>query len=209
MNESRATRGPNWGLLLLIPAAVIVAKGAMRRRAMWDAAWATDPGSAGHPSGHGHHGRFAAGRGQGISQPRSGCRRRSSGCSTRGTPVRMSPARRPMRRRRPTRRTPASPRPSESASLRPGGLDLRGQRQVTLEPGRHDPGELREQRLVHGREVEAGLALLPAAEARRERLVQVRRTRRPASGTGSRSACRAGSLRRSPTACPRGRGSRG
>ncbi len=63
MNDSRATRGPNWGLLLLIPAAVIVAKGAMRRRAMWEAAWASDPSSAGHPSGHGHHGRFAAGRG--------------------------------------------------------------------------------------------------------------------------------------------------
>ena len=60
MNENRASRGPNWGLLLLIPAAVIVAKGAMRRRAMWDAAWATDPGSAGHPYGHGHHGRFAS-----------------------------------------------------------------------------------------------------------------------------------------------------
>lgn len=65
MNDNRGTKGPNWGLLLLIPAAVIVAKGAMRRRAMWDAAWATDPGSAGHPFGHGQHGRFAAGHGPG------------------------------------------------------------------------------------------------------------------------------------------------
>ena len=28
-------------------------------------AWASDPGSAGHPDGHGHHGRFAMGRGPG------------------------------------------------------------------------------------------------------------------------------------------------
>jgi hypothetical protein len=66
MNENHATRGPNWGLLLLIPAAVIVAKGAMRRRAMWDAAWATEPGLAGH--GHGHRGPFASGRGP-TNQP--------------------------------------------------------------------------------------------------------------------------------------------
>ena len=65
MNDDRRTKGPNWGLLLLIPAAVIVAKGAMRRRAMWEATWATDPASTGRPYGHGHHGRFGAGRGPG------------------------------------------------------------------------------------------------------------------------------------------------
>ena len=59
MNANHATRVPNWGLLLLIPAAVIVAKGAMRRRAMWDAGWATEPGLAGH--GHSHRGPFASG----------------------------------------------------------------------------------------------------------------------------------------------------
>jgi hypothetical protein len=60
MNENRATRGPNWGLLLLIPAAVILAKGAMRRRAMWESAWA-EPGSVGH--GYGHRGPFGGGPG--------------------------------------------------------------------------------------------------------------------------------------------------
>jgi hypothetical protein len=55
MNDNRANRGPSWGLLLLIPAAVILAKRAMRRRAMWESAWET-PGSVSR--GHGHHGRF-------------------------------------------------------------------------------------------------------------------------------------------------------
>ena len=36
MNETRTRGGPNVGLLLLIPAAVIVAKAASHRRAMWD-----------------------------------------------------------------------------------------------------------------------------------------------------------------------------
>lgn len=62
MTENYAKRGPSWGLLLLIPAAMIVAKGAMRRRAMWDAAWAADPGDPGH--GHGHGGPFVTGRGR-------------------------------------------------------------------------------------------------------------------------------------------------
>ena len=123
MNENRASGGPNWGLLLLIPAAVIVAKGAMRRRAMWEAAWATDPGSAGHPTVTATTVVSRRDAGQAISLPRSGCRRRSSGCSTRGTPVPMRPPRRPMRPtadgrvrpRPPTRRTPASRRPSETA----------------------------------------------------------------------------------------------
>jgi hypothetical protein len=60
MNDNRATRGPKWGLLLLIPAAVILAKGAMRHRAMWESAWA-EPGSAGR--GSGHHGHFGGGPG--------------------------------------------------------------------------------------------------------------------------------------------------
>jgi hypothetical protein len=58
MKDNRATRGPSWGLILLIPAAVILAKGAMRRRAMWESAWA-EPDSAGR--GHGHHGHFTGG----------------------------------------------------------------------------------------------------------------------------------------------------
>ena len=45
MNENRGRRGPGLGLLLLIPAALIIAKGARRRRAMW----------AGAEYGH-HHG---------------------------------------------------------------------------------------------------------------------------------------------------------
>ena len=52
MNERSASRGPNWALLLLIPAVVIIAKGASRRRAMWQSTWGA-PGSAGH--GYGHH----------------------------------------------------------------------------------------------------------------------------------------------------------
>ena len=58
MNENRTSRGPSWGLVLLIPAALIIAKGAMRRRAMWESAWGTS-GSVGHA--YGHHGHFAGG----------------------------------------------------------------------------------------------------------------------------------------------------
>jgi hypothetical protein len=61
MNEKRASKGPNWGLLLLIPAAVIFAKGAMRRRAMWESSW-SGAGAAGR--GYGHHGHFGGGEGQ-------------------------------------------------------------------------------------------------------------------------------------------------
>jgi hypothetical protein len=61
MNEKRASKSPNWGLLLLVAAAVIVAKGAMRRRVMWESAWG-GPGAAGR--GYGHHGRFGGGEGQ-------------------------------------------------------------------------------------------------------------------------------------------------
>jgi len=39
MHERRHGNGPGLGLLLLIPAAVIIAKGASRRRAMWHAGW--------------------------------------------------------------------------------------------------------------------------------------------------------------------------
>lgn len=59
MHDHRQRRGPNPALLLLIPAALMVAKGARRRRAMWAAeGWS---GPAGH--GFGHHGRFATGQG--------------------------------------------------------------------------------------------------------------------------------------------------
>ena len=39
MNDKTANRGPNLGLLLLIPAGLIVAKAAMHRRAMWESSW--------------------------------------------------------------------------------------------------------------------------------------------------------------------------
>ena len=80
MNDNRATKGPNWRLLLLIPAAVIVAKGAMRRRAMWEGAWATDPS---HPYGHGHHGtraRRSAGRVQAAAEDRVDARHVARPC---------------------------------------------------------------------------------------------------------------------------------
>jgi len=57
MNEKRGSKGPNWGLLLLVPAAVILVKGAMHRRARWESTWGP-AGAAGR--GHGHHGRFGA-----------------------------------------------------------------------------------------------------------------------------------------------------
>jgi len=54
MNEMRGGRGPNRGLLLLIPAALILAKVAKhRRQAMWEAAEG-EAGGAGGP--YGHHG---------------------------------------------------------------------------------------------------------------------------------------------------------
>jgi len=55
MNEHRGSRGPSWALLLLIPAAVIIAKGAKRRRAMWESGWAAS-GPVGE--GYGHHRRL-------------------------------------------------------------------------------------------------------------------------------------------------------
>ena len=53
MSERNSGGGPNWALLLLIPAAVIVAKGAARRRAMWESGWAPE-GASGFGHGHGH-----------------------------------------------------------------------------------------------------------------------------------------------------------
>ena len=55
MNETQTRGGPNLGLLLAIPAVVIIAKAAMRRRAMMESGW-TGPGGRGY--GYGHH-RFA------------------------------------------------------------------------------------------------------------------------------------------------------
>jgi hypothetical protein len=53
MNKRNASGGPNPAVLLLIPAALIIAKGMRHRRAMWESGW-TPSGAA----GHGHHRRF-------------------------------------------------------------------------------------------------------------------------------------------------------
>ena len=55
MSETRTRGGPNLGLLLAIPAVVIIAKAAMHRRAMMESGW-SGPGGRGY--GYGHH-RFA------------------------------------------------------------------------------------------------------------------------------------------------------
>jgi hypothetical protein len=60
MNQNTAGRGPNLGLLLLVPAAVIVAKAAMHRRAMFQSGWG--PSEAGG-RGYGPGRRFGPGRG--------------------------------------------------------------------------------------------------------------------------------------------------
>lgn len=54
MNEQRGNRKFNWGLLLLVPAAVIVAKGARRRRAMWRSAWGMSEAGGRGPGRHRH-----------------------------------------------------------------------------------------------------------------------------------------------------------
>jgi hypothetical protein len=59
MNEKCGGGGPNWGLLLLVPAALILTKGAMHRRAMVESAWGPASGGAGR--GYGHHARFGGG----------------------------------------------------------------------------------------------------------------------------------------------------
>ena len=60
MNETQNRRGPNVGLLLAIPAVVIIAKAAMHRRAMMGSGW-SGPGGRGY--GYGHH-RFAGADGE-------------------------------------------------------------------------------------------------------------------------------------------------
>jgi hypothetical protein len=55
MNERTASKGPNPALLLLIPAAMIVAKGVRHRRMMWESGFASS-GATGH--GYGRHRRF-------------------------------------------------------------------------------------------------------------------------------------------------------
>ena len=69
MNERTGSRGPNRGLLLLVPAVVIVAKAAMHRKAMMESGWG-GPGSAGRS--YGHHRRFGGAMGE--ADPREGFR---------------------------------------------------------------------------------------------------------------------------------------
>jgi hypothetical protein len=57
MNEKHEGGSPNWKLLL-IPAAVILARGAMHRRAMWEAAGPTDEAGRGPGRSHGRARRF-------------------------------------------------------------------------------------------------------------------------------------------------------
>ena len=59
MNEKCGGGGPNLGLLLLIPAAMILAKGMKHRRAMWASEWGHGPGDPGRE--HGRHVRFGGG----------------------------------------------------------------------------------------------------------------------------------------------------
>ena len=56
MHDSRQRRGPGPALLLLIPAALLIAKGAKHRRAMW-----THGGQGPAGYGFGHHHRFDRG----------------------------------------------------------------------------------------------------------------------------------------------------
>ena len=58
MNETQTRGGPNRGLLLAIPAVVIIAKVAMHRRAMMESGW-SGPGGR----GYGHH-RFSGAHGE-------------------------------------------------------------------------------------------------------------------------------------------------
>ena len=58
MSETQTRGGPNLGLLLAIPAVVIIAKAAMHRRAMMESGWS---GPDGH--GYGHH-RFTGAGGE-------------------------------------------------------------------------------------------------------------------------------------------------
>jgi hypothetical protein len=58
MNEKDGGRRPKWGLLLLIPATVILAKAARQRRAMWNSNWCPSE-TVGR--GYGRHPRFGGG----------------------------------------------------------------------------------------------------------------------------------------------------
>ena len=60
MSETETRGGPNLGLLLAIPAVVIIAKAAMHRRAMMESGW-SGPGGRGY--GYGPH-RFAGADGE-------------------------------------------------------------------------------------------------------------------------------------------------
>ena len=57
MNDNCRSSGPDLRLLL-IPAAVIIAKAAMHRRQVWASPWGLDEGGPG--PGRGHHARFGA-----------------------------------------------------------------------------------------------------------------------------------------------------
>ena len=58
MSETQTRGGPNLGLLLAIPAVVIIAKAAMHRRAMMESGWSGPGGRS-----YGHHG-FAGADGE-------------------------------------------------------------------------------------------------------------------------------------------------
>ena len=60
MSETQTRGGPNLGLLLVIPAVVIIAKAAIHRRAMMESGW-SGPGGRGY--GYGYH-RFAGADGE-------------------------------------------------------------------------------------------------------------------------------------------------
>ena len=51
MSETQTRGGPNLGLLLAIPAVLIIAKAAMHRHAMMESRW-TGPGGRGYGYGH-------------------------------------------------------------------------------------------------------------------------------------------------------------
>ena len=61
MSETQTRGGPNLGLLLAIPAVVIIAKAAMHRRAMMESGWSGSGGPGGHV--YGRHG-FAGSDGE-------------------------------------------------------------------------------------------------------------------------------------------------
>jgi hypothetical protein len=61
MNEKRGGRRPNRGFLMLVPVALILAKGARHRRAMRESARG---GSDAVGGGYGPHARFGGGEGE-------------------------------------------------------------------------------------------------------------------------------------------------